>query len=1143
MKLCAGCDKELAPEFRFCPYCGTSQTDGVPVREARKVVSILFCDLVGSTSAGAQLDSEEVSEVFRLYHRAARSIVEDHGGIVEKFVGDGVFAVFGIPVVHEDDAERSVRAALAICEAAPGLPGLGEDILRVRCGVTTGEVLVSVGVEFNSGEGFVVGTAANVAGRVQGLAPAGGVLVDEETHRLTKMLFDYEALDPTTVKGVPEPFRTYLARAPVAAVRTVGRIDLGVPMVGREQELARLVLALDEAASARRSALLVVSGDPGLGKSRLLSALHETLLERDQQTSWRLGRSLPYGDGVGTSALSEIVKSHAGIATSDDVEKALAKLEAVMPAGDYGDWIRRRLSPMLGFEPPSAADRDETVAACIGFLETVSQVRPSVVVFEDVHWADDATLALLSQLVDTPAAAPLLVVATTRPELFDRGGPMLDRIGRRVIELSPLSDDDIATLAASLLGGAALSPELKSLILGNAGGNALYAGELVQLLDDRGALVEVGGSRQLAPGATTEIPSSTQALIAARLDILRPETLSILCDASVIGETFWVGTLAAASRLTEDEVLLALEELTRRHHVAFVESSGFSGEKEARFTHILVRDAAYAQLTHRDRAEKHLAVARWIEQAAGDHIADVVDVLAHHTSTALDLTSNRGPATPELRASALRYCTLAAERNVDLDTHAAGRHLARAIELSQGQGLARTKLRAIAGRIALNEDRPAEAAEELEQTVQAFKDAGDTRAAARTMISLAYVYQHIDNPRGFGIAEEAVAMLEDGPPCRELVDALALRAGAKTVAGDSQLGIDTAERAFALADELGIERPSVALGFRGVARCQLGDVGGIDDLRQAAELAASRGEGRDAAIAYVSLQLVEHVTHGPAAALETGNTALAFSAERGLREMVEASRISSLEPLLDLGRLEEILALGVELERRAEEVGSVFHLIAVRSSLIRAWAHSGDGSRIPEVATWLAAAVYKTGSPGDLCGGLAACAIGWSAIGDEMSARALIAELLVADVGSRWDFALRLPSLVRAAVRAEDNGLARRLIDATTHRSPYAAAAVPAARGATAELEAEHREAAQAYFEGARRFAGLGVPHEQWLALLGAERSLRACGETADADASAAAAADVFETMTSSAALAVGSGPHAAAAQSFAKGASSEPTK
>jgi len=1083
--------------------------------EARKVVSVLFCDLVDSTEGGERLDPEDVSEVLRLYQQTARSIVEDFGGVTEKFIGDAVFAVFGVPIVHEDDAARAVRAALAICDAATGLPGLGDDALHVRCGVTTGETLVRIGVDYGSGEGFIVGSAANLAARLQGLAPVDGVAVDEQTFNLTQGVFEYRELEPATVKGVAEPLRIFDPRAALVPAGTNVRLELLVPLVDRKAELGALTIAYDEVVATRRAALVTVSGEPGLGKTRLVDALRERVLANDPPPVWRVGRSLPYGDGVGVWALAEILKSHAGILEVDDAAAARAKLEAVLLDDPDRAWLTHCLLPILGLGSSSLADHEELSAACRRFVELLARDRPAVVVFEDVHWADDALLTFLAHVVNSPGGVPLLVVATTRPELFERREASVDAIGRRVVHFTPLSDGDTVSFVSSLLDGGTLSAEVEGTILRGAGGNALYAGEFVRLLLDRRALVEDGGVWRMVEGETLAVPGSTQALIAARLDLLPPAQRTVLGNAAVVGDTFWAGALAAMGGRPVAEVLDALEHLSRRGLVDFVPESSLGRETELRFAHALVRDGAYAQLTRRDRAEKHWDVASWIERTSGGRATDQVDILAYHTCAALDHWPSREAPSDAVRASALLYSTLAAERNIALDTRAAAVHLERALLLSEGEGPGHTKLLALSGQIALQEGKSEVAVDLLERAVAAFKQQGDLRAAARTMIPLSWVYVHLG--RDFGkVVDEAVALIEAGPSCPELLDALESQCGSRTVRGDPHGGIASAERAFAVAQELGIPRPTTALGYRGLARFYLGDMDGIEDVREAASLGAARGVGRDAAVAHWNVALLEYLVHGPRASLEAYDRMLEFSRRRGLAEMVTNARVFALEPMLDLGELEELIVLAGELEEYTEATSAAYLLVYTRSALLRAWTHLGDLARVEETADWVEAVSRQSHAPEDLVVGLAACAIGRSAIGQFEAARALTAELVSARAGSVYVFAPRLPGVVRAVAGAGDVDLVARMIDSAIHPSPYARAAVAAARGVFAELDGDPAAAVTAYEEGAQRFATLGVPLERWLALRGVERSLNATGDRSGAARAASAARETQSSMPSS---------------------------
>ena len=1099
--------------------CGSPVSAATERRaQARKVVSVLFCDLVGSTAAGEHLDPEDVSAILRRYYRVVRTVVEQHGGVLEKFVGDGAFAVFGVPSVHEDDAERAVRAGLAICDAATRLPGFGEGSLRLRIGVTTGEAVVHLGVEHGSGEGFITGSAANLAARLQGLAPVGGVLVDAATYRRTDAVIDYAARERVLVKGRSEPVEVHRALSPLATVPTGGRQRLVTRFVGRDVELGTLHDAFDRVVADGRASLVTVSGEPGLGKSRLVAALRESLDREGSSPVWRVGRCLPYSDGVGLWAFTEIVKAHAGILESDDAATTGDKLGSVVPAGADHDWLLQRLSPLLGLRTTAAAGRDELFAACRRFIEVIALDGPAVVVFEDVHWADATLLAGLAELARTPPDVPLLVLVTTRPELLEDRTPATEALAERCLPLRPLTDADTARIVAGLLDGAALSHDVEEEILRSAGGNALFAGEFVRLLVDRGSLVRSGDSWTLGEGESLLVPESIQALIAARLDTLPQHERDVLADASVVGGTFWPGAVAAISGTDDLSVREVLHRLEARDLVRTVPRTTLGEETELRFAHALVRDGAYAQLTRSDRAAKHREVARWIDSATGARKGDVVDILAHHWCTAVELQPS-GSVDPEDRRAAMHWSTQAAERNLSLDIAAATSHLEQALALREVGDPGEVELLSISGRIAFQDGRTQDAARDMELAIAGYRAAGDVHGAVRTMMALAFVYQHLGDGRAFGLADEAVRMLSGLPASPELLEALAMQSGARTLAGgDPRSGVESAERAFEVADELGIERPPVALGFRGLSRFYLGDLGGLDDLRRAAELGERLGEGRDAALWMHNLAMLDHVARGPAASWTEFAYAQDFAARRGLREMETFARMGALEPLLDLGRIGTVLDDAERLEAGAVEAGSDYVLLYVRSLMVRAWVHVGRTERLADVCAWIEPASRLTGAPEDLAVGLSSCITGFAALGRDDEARCCADEMLAGSAASTWLVAPRLAALARAL--ADDVDLVERLVGELDHPSPYAAAARLSAQAAIDEAAGLWPQAARLHSEAAEQFGRLDVPLEQWLSLQGSARCWAQVPDSTRAQASSSEARRVRATMTDGALLA-----------------------
>ena len=408
LAVCPVCGVENPEGSRFCNGCGSRLPERVALAEERKVVTALFCDLVGFTASSESADPEDVDRMLGRYSAIARRHIEAHGGVVEKFIGDAVVGVFGVPQAHEDDPERAVRAALRIAEEAGTLPALHGAPLRLRIGIDTGEVLVRLNVTPGAGERFLAGDAVNTASRIQSVAPEMGVAVGQATYEATEHRFEYEELAPAVLKGKREPVRVFRPIAP----RSRPGIDVSrpaaTPFVGRSMELGRLTHAFDETVARRGARFATIVGPPGLGKSRLVSELLGYVDAAPILATWRQGRCLPYGTGISFWALGEVVKAHAGILESDPTDVALMKLDRVLGETEDRAWLRERLQPLLGIESGPAAGRDELFAAWRRFLELLAEDRPTVLVFEDLHWADEAMLAFIEDLATRPADVPTL---------------------------------------------------------------------------------------------------------------------------------------------------------------------------------------------------------------------------------------------------------------------------------------------------------------------------------------------------------------------------------------------------------------------------------------------------------------------------------------------------------------------------------------------------------------------------------------------------------------------------------------------------------------------------------------------------------------------------------------------------------------
>jgi len=675
---CPSCGKELPGEFPFCPFCAAPLTEepAVSVQDERKVVTVLFCDLVGFTATSEAADPEDVRSRIRPYHARLRQEIEHYGGTVEKFIGDAVMAVFGAPVAHEDDAERAVHAGLRILEAIDELnaedPGLS---LQVRVGINTGEAVVALGARAEQGEGIVTGDVVNTASRLQGAAPVNGIACSEQTYRQTERVFDYEELEPVVVKGKAEPLALFRPLQHRARFGTDLTRTHATPFVGRELEKPLLTGTFERAVQQRSCQLVTIVGEPGVGKSRLCAELLQYVEDRPGIVRWRQGRCLPYGEGIAFWALGEIIKAECGILESDSPQEAEAKIERALPAQDPDrPWLKARLQPLVGAggEP---ASQEESFTAWRRFLESWAEERETILVFEDLHWADAALLAFLEHLADWSEGVPLLLLCTARPELYEQHPSWAAGLrNATTINLAPLTQDETARLIATLLEQKFLPAETQKTLLERAGGNPLYAEEFVRLLADREQLSK----------AVEEVPQSVQALIAARLDTLSAERKNLLQDAAVVGKVFWAGALAEMGKREARQVEQALHELARKELVRPARTSSMQGEQEYGFWHVLVRDVCYAQIPRAGRAARHQAAAAWIERKSGQRAEDLSDVLAHHYLQALELSRAAGPGADvkALEDQARRYLALAGERALALDVASAEASLAKGLELA-----------------------------------------------------------------------------------------------------------------------------------------------------------------------------------------------------------------------------------------------------------------------------------------------------------------------------------------------------------------------------------------------------------------------------------------------------------------------------
>jgi class 3 adenylate cyclase/tetratricopeptide (TPR) repeat protein len=820
--ICSACGHENRAGARFCDACGAAlATKPAPAREERKVVTVLFCDLVGSTARAEGADPEDVRALLSAYHERVRSELERFGGTVEKFIGDAVMALFGAPIAHEDDPERAVRAALAIRDWAQE-----DGDLQVRIGITTGEALVALGAKPEAGEGMASGDVVNTAARLQAAAPANGIVVDEKTYRVTERVIDYSERDAVEAKGKSEPVLVWEAARPRSRVH-VEREAQG-PLVGRDKELDILVAALRRVRDEREPQLVTLVGVPGIGKSRLVYELFKSIETGDQLTYWRHGRSLPYGEGVSFWALGEMLKAQAGILESDDGEQAGEKLRRAVAdlVADDADWVESHLRPLVGLggERALGGDRQgEEFSAWRRFFEALGEQRPLVLVFEDLHFADDGLLDFVDYFVEWASGVPVLVVGTARPELLSRrpgwGGGKPNAL---TLSLSPLSDEETARLVHALLERPVLAAELQETLLERAGGNPLYAEEFVRVLGER-------------EGGELALPETVQGLIAARLDGLLPEEKDLLQDAAVLGKVFWLGAaaeLAGTERLLAEERLHALE---RKEFVRRERRSSVAGDVEYAFRHQLVRDVAYGQIPRAARADKHVLAARWIESLGRPE--DHAEMLAHHYVAALDLALAAGQETGDLGEQARRALREAGERALALNalTTALGFYR-RALELTPPEAADRGSLLFLCGKAHyLAEEAGAEVLTEASEALAV--DEPETAAEAEVMIA-DVLWRAGERDRAAQRIERAMMLLADTPPSRSKAFLLGQLSRFRMLEGEAEDAIRIGGEALRMAEELELDDLcAFILNNIGSARMLQGDIEGLADLERSIAIA------------------------------------------------------------------------------------------------------------------------------------------------------------------------------------------------------------------------------------------------------------------------------------------------------------------
>jgi len=820
---CPSCGTANPPGTRFCGECGTSLASGAPagagaaastttMRPAttpaggtagaspvaeRRLVSILFADLVGFTTISEGRDHEEVRDLLSRYFDASREIIERYGGTVEKFIGDAVMAVWGAPTAHEDDAERAVRAGLDVVEAVRDLAAG----LQARAGVLTGEAAVTLGA---SGQGMVAGDLVNTASRLQSVAPAGVVLVGESTQRATTSAIAYESAGEQLLKGKAAPVPAFRALRVIAERGGRGRTDrLEAAFVGRDSELRLLKDLFHATAREKRVRLVSITGQAGVGKSRLAWELRKYADGVVDKVFWHEGRSPAYGEGITFWALGEMVRSRADLIETDDPattrEKVTKTVARFVHETEERDRVERALQVLLGIGEAPDIGGGELFTAWRTYFERMALERPIILLFEDLHWADSGTLDFIDHLLEWSRNVPILIITLARPELLERRSDW--GAGRRnflALDLSPL---DGSAMRELLDGFVEHLPEAAARsIVARAEGIPLYAVETIRMLAVEGRLREIEGHRFEPSGELGElaVPDTLHALIAARLDGLDPAERALVQDAAVLGQSFTKAGLAAVSGLPTAELDARLRVLVRSD-LLHEEIDPRSPERgQYAFVQALIREVAYSTLALKDRRARHLAAARFFESIGDEELAGA---LAAHYLAAYKAS----PAGPEADALA---------------------------------GQARVSLRAAADRaIALG--APLQAVSFLEQAVDVATD-DDERATLLERAAAAAATG--------ARAEVALPLVDRAAEIRERqgnVEALAgnalIRVQALGAGRQRETAIEVATAALERFKELGPEHPTMIDLTLRIARSAVG-VGRYDMALDAAERSVVVGE-------------------------------------------------------------------------------------------------------------------------------------------------------------------------------------------------------------------------------------------------------------------------------------------------------------
>ena len=1004
---CPACAAPIVRGFRFCGSCGAAlAADATPPVAAgpslgepvssrvgefapstaeRRFVSILFVDLVSFTALSEGRDPEEVQELLARYFEVCRTIIARYGGVVEKFIGDAVMAMWGAPVAHEDDADRTVRAAVELVAA---VAAVGEQVglpkLAARAGVVSGEAAITVGAV---GQGMVAGDVVNTASRLQAAARPGTVLVDEATYRAARGSVAFERAGDRSLRGKRLPVPAWEARQVVARRYGLGRSVLPEgPLVGREGALGIVKDLLAAVREERAVRLVSIFGQAGVGKSRIGWELEKYIDGVVEKMPWHHARSPAYGEGLAFWALAEMVRRRAGIAEGDAPLLARRRLAACLaefvPDDSERRWIEPHLAALLGIGRPPDGEREEAFAAWRTFFERVADSGTTVLLFDDLHWADSGLLDFIEYLTQDSTRRPILVVTLARPSLLEARPNW--GVGRRNyvgLHLDPLPRVAMAELLAGLAPG--LPPDVSERILDRAEGVPLYAIETLRMLVDRGELEAVDGTYEVRGRLDRlAVPETLQALVAARLDSLEPSDRALIRDAAVLGQAFRPAALAAIGSTTPEEIEPILGRLVQRELLIQETDERAPDVGSYRFFEWLVREVAYGTLSLRDRRERHLAAAAYYE-GLGD--PDLRGAVANHILAAY----RSGPAARSDPALALRAVTAlraAADRAFALHSPEQALGFLEGALTVTADDTERAQLWEQAAICAQAAARLKEAAAYARQAVDWHAARGDHSAQARTTARLGSILAvGYETGESIAVIRSALDELIGDPALHDdpsLVELMAGLARGYLLDGGLSEAIEWSDRALQDAERLAL--PTVvagALATKGAALLEAGRTAeGIGLLRASLALAEQHSLVIPALRARNSIA-IGLATDDPREAFEIADVGLATALRLGLRDVAIRLASNWASVGLEVGEWDRVVQTVTELDREdlplpdQIDLGSISAIVSVWRGDPRAAAQFASlEARLPAPADPLSSAVLLTrrsmaalalGRPGD----------------------------------------------------------------------------------------------------------------------------------------------------------------------------------